>query len=285
MPLKMYKKAIIILVTLMALGHLYYGLTGDFSLNHILPQSEYSSVTEVPSLQGNEYSEVQKILNQPFTYLGQGNQSYAFVSADGEYVLKFFKNEYLQRGWVKYIIPPIPPFRQFLIHRGKSREYRLKRMLEGYALSYAYDSENSGLLYFHLNQADPFSKVTVIDGLGFKDRVNIQEYVFALQKRVVVTKQELKQLLAAGEFEKVNLRISQLFALYHSQFEKGLIDRDRNVLDNTGFIEGRAVRHDVGKLEKREGEWEVEVDKIKHRLNLWISKKYPQYDFVSIALE
>jgi len=274
----MYKKLVIVLVFIMGLGHLYYGLTGDFSLHHILPQSHFSTVTEVSSLTESERQELKKILNQPFTYIGHGNQSYAFLSADGDYVLKFFKNEYLRRGWVKHVIPPVPPFRQFLIHRGKSKEYREQRILEGYALSCAHDPENCGLLYFHLDQTDLFPEVVLIDGLGFKKKVSVQDYVFAVQKKVVVTKQELDRLLSEGEIDGVNERLSQIFALYDLQLEKGLVDRDRNVLDNTGFIGKQAVRHDVGKVVMEAGQREVEIEKIRSRLSQWISKNYPQHD-------
>jgi hypothetical protein len=50
-----------------------------------------------------EKEEVAPILDQPFSYLSSGGQSFVFLSEDGHYVLKLIKNHF--RG----VIPPLAP--------------------------------------------------------------------------------------------------------------------------------------------------------------------------------
>lgn len=275
------RKNAVLLITILLLGHGYYLLTGDFRLGNIL--TETSSQVSLTPLAQNKLRDVRTILDQPYTYLGHGNQSYAFSSQDGTYVLKLFMNEYLERTWVKHLLPPIPPFRQFMLHRGEDRTYRLNRLLNGYALSYAYDRENSGLVYFHLNQEEPVGDVTLIDGLGIKRTIPLNSYVFAVQKKVIITKQEFHNLLSKGDVEGVKKRITQLLALYHEQYKKGLFDHDHNLIDNTGFIGDQVVRQDVGKVVMNHRMTDPEamqkdLDKIINtRLIPWFSEHYPQY--------
>src|SRR5258708_2635099 len=59
---------------------------------------------DIPSLIGNEKKEIDQLLNQEFTYLSKGAQSYVFVSQDQKYVIKFFKlNKFNSQTWLSYI--------------------------------------------------------------------------------------------------------------------------------------------------------------------------------------
>ena len=70
---------------------LHYRLGAQFSVVCITPPAFSDFKFEVEALEGQERLAVASILNQEYTYLGQGGQSIAFGSADGEYVLKFVK--------------------------------------------------------------------------------------------------------------------------------------------------------------------------------------------------
>ena len=62
--------------------------TDKFTILSITPKRAFNPEFEVGVADKNE---MQKILAQPFTYLGYGAQAFVFESADKEYVLKLLK--------------------------------------------------------------------------------------------------------------------------------------------------------------------------------------------------
>ncbi len=264
--------ALALSIFLLGMGHVYYRKTGDFREKNLLRSSGILSPIS-PA--------VQDILSQPFSYVGHGHQSFVFGSADGRYVLKFFMKDYLKRGWVKHVLPAVPPFRSLLVHQGLRKNYRMQRLLDGYRLSIEHDPEHSGLIYVHAGQKD-LGEIVVADGLGFSHRITPGVYAFALQKKAVSAKNEFLRLIAENDFSGVEQRLEQLFTLYREQASKGLYDQDRNLMDNTGFLEDRAIRQDAGKVIYDEQykdpaafkkEWEHLVLK---RLRPWFLKHYPE---------
>ena len=61
----------------------------DFSIRKIT--SDYSPLNVVAS-----NSVIDSILDQPFTYIGKGRQSFVFLSEDKKYVLKFVRQDRLK---------------------------------------------------------------------------------------------------------------------------------------------------------------------------------------------
>lgn len=271
-------------VLFLGLGHLYYMMTGDFRLSDVLTESPYDLTVRLPELTVEERLRIVKVIDQDFYFLGHGHQTYAFVSEDQKYVLKLFKADYLQRSWMINIFPPIPPFRQFFLHRGESREYRMRRLLNGYAIAYALDRENSGLLYFQPNIGNSWDKnVQLIDKLGLRVTLDLDAVVFAIQEKAVTTRNVLHKLLSVGDVAGARRRIRQLLEMYLSEYQRGIFDHDHNLIDNTGFVGDRAIRQDVGKIvldeeiQVRETMFQ-DLQKIIHkRLGPWIQSHYPRY--------
>lgn len=260
-------------------GHWYYWQTGDFRVENVLLASPLSAKV----VSQKELKLVQQTLAQPFTYLGHGNQTYVFASADGKYVLKLFMKDYLTRTWLKHMFPPIFPFRSFLHYQGEKKTYRTERLINGYCFSYFYDPEDSGLVYLHLNPNISFEEMVLLDGLGRSIPFSIQSYLFALQERVVPSREEFLRLMAKGDLEGIKKRLRELFLLYCRQMQKGLYDDDHNLIDNTGFIADRAVRQDAGKVIY--GEEYCNLEKIReelhslmvHRLVPWFQRHNVPY--------
>src|SRR5258706_12163985 len=69
------------------------------SLYHALPEKfrihadKKATSWELSPLSAQEKENIDKILTEPFSFLGSGGQCYAFVSKDEKYVLKFFKQK------------------------------------------------------------------------------------------------------------------------------------------------------------------------------------------------
>jgi len=263
--------------TLLLFGHIYYLQTGDFRLDYLLVARSSQSET------GLSGGDVGKILRKNYYYLDHGNQTFAFLSEDRLHVLKLFKKEYLCRGKWSSILPPISFFRCFFLHRGKSKEKRRKKLLDGYKTGYLHDKKNSGLIYYHPVKEDIAElRTTLVTALGNKISIDLNGFVFAIQVKVTTTKEELFRLFSKKDITTVKQRFQQLLDLYFDEYRKGIIDNDHNFLANTGFCGEQAIRQDVGKVVKIEhlSQEFVESDLRKlrdERIFPWLKKYFPEY--------
>lgn len=274
----------LVLITLLLSGHLYYFITGDFRTSYLLESQETGEFVEQFNKPDKDHQILKKILGQQYFYLRHGNQIYAFVSDDDKYVLKLFKKDFfLRTRWV-HVLPPISSFRALYLYSGEGKEKRKKKLLNGYTTGFVYDRENCGLLYFH-----PYSELysgletILVTGLGNKLPIDLNQYVFAIQVKANTTKKELSKLLSQGKVSEANLRIQQLYDLYFSGYNNDIFDHDHNLIDNTGFYGGRAIRQDVGKVVRDPHlitytSVKKDLKKITDdRLGPWLQKNYPQY--------
>lgn len=124
------------------------------------------------------------VLEQPFTYLGKGSQTYVFESQDHQYVLKFYKFPSHMRkiGWLKH------PFAyQTDDKRRKIKEHNLDRFrlsYTSYFLSWKELQEETGVLYVHLNPTQHlFAPIHLIDKLGMRYEVPADKMGFILQRK------------------------------------------------------------------------------------------------------
>jgi len=269
-------KILVSIALIIGLGHLYYQYTGNFRTDDILRADD--QLLSFPELDKSEAEDIQRRMDQTFHYVGHGHQTYVFIGDDGETMLKLFMKNYVRSDWVRYLFPPLPPLRKWMLHTGENHRFRQQRLLNGYALCYARDKDNCGLLYFHFDQAAPISSIRVVDALGFTHDIPSDQAVFALQRKAVITKEVLHDLLSKGDTEGVREAVHKILSLYREQFEKGLVDRDRNFLENTGFVDGRPIRTDVGKVVLNDGSYTLEYEYgkiIDKRLSKWIKKHFP----------
>lgn len=257
------------------LGHLYYFKTGDFQTSYLLEAQDFSKAADPRWLKA--------LLQRKYFYFGQGNQTYAFLSEDGNHILKLFKKDYLQRrGWTSFI-PPIFFFRSLFLHQGNSRKKRQEKLLRGYEVGFLHDRKNSGLLYYSSCKAKNGGRLTtLVTGIGQCVAIDLNNYVFAVQVKVSTTKHELSSLLSKGKVADAKICLRKILHLYFEGYAKGIIDNDHNLLKNTGFYKGRAVRQDVGKIIRKSTlkAWEVKKDleKIRgQRLGPWLRKNFPSH--------
>ena len=170
--------------------------------------------------------ETKQILSQPFRYLSSGSQSFAFVSEDDKYVLKFFK---IRPGYWK-----------------RSKPKRAESFGQAFDSCLIYQSklqQESGLIYCHLSPSNlKFGQVTLIDAGKAMHKLEINQVPFVIQKRIETTK---TRLLNCEEREKA---IDSLFDLLVKRYQMGLSDKDPNLAENFGFIGDKAVSLDVGGL-------------------------------------
>jgi hypothetical protein len=242
-----YKAFVLGCLSLLLVGPFCQKATDGFSLNKI----SSSDAPELSSL-GDEALAVE-VLQQPFFYLGKGGQSYAFASADGQYVLKFFHNR----------PNPFVPRSSY-----KAKKYRkLQRAFEGYHLVYKELGERSGLLFLHLNNI-PFQKlpVTLVDKLNIAHSVDLNTLEFVLQKKAESVESYLKQHPQEG--------LQAMRDFFQTLAAHQIADEDPRSYANMGFVGQDAVLCDPGRCVKKQ----AATQSFSPKFEQWLSQHFPELE-------
>lgn len=227
----------------------YYVGTSDFKLQDVT----WNKPLPI-DWSGIDSSLPEALLDQPYHLLGEGHQTYAFVSADGRTVLKFVKFAYMNSM------------------TAEERDLRLKRLFNGYLLAYQKDRENTGIIALH--QANPDGAPIYVKVAH--ETINVTPLYFILQKRGT----PLREVLNANKKEAQRI-LDQVLDLYADEYKRGLYDSDHNVLYNIGFIDGKPYRLDAGRLKVLPQNHpqvfiKLDLEKILTRFRKWIVKNLPE---------
>lgn len=262
---------------------LYYNLTDDFRLSNIRYEFPFEKLWQSPDLTSEQHQELAQLCQQSFFYLGKGAQCYAFESEDQQYVLKFFKFKHLKPSWLINILPSISPFKEFKQRSIERKKRKLIGVFNGYELAYRENRKGSELIYLHLTPTQYLKlQVTVFDKMGLKREINLDDVVFLIQKKGETLRSRLHYLLVHHLLQEAKQSLSDILAMYISEYQKGIYDHDHGVMHNTGFIAGQAFHLDVGKLNKDDRMREVEVYKkdfqqVLWKIFKWVESAHPQY--------
>jgi hypothetical protein len=216
--------------------------TPGFHLGKISSPLKFSSEWEVGS------GELPEEAIQDYFYIKGGTQCYAFVSADGKYVLKFFKMQHLRpKSRLLYAIPYLS---NYAYEKIEKRELRQKAIFTSYKMAFEELREETGLLYLHLNKTRHLQKgVTLTDKEGKRHPVNLDDVEFVLQEKAELLSSRFRTNRSYEEKKKL---CDAILGLVERRCEKGFSDRDESISNNYGFIDGRAVQIDVGRIQRDE---------------------------------
>lgn len=276
----------IILIVLLVFGgyQLLLELRDEFSLNNITLELPEHPEWRIPASTAEEQSELNKILDQPFVYLGKGHQVYAFESADQRYVLKLVKFTYLKPATYLNFLPNWTFINNYKDHLARGKRMRIDRVFAGYRIAYEMDKENSGLIYIHLMPTTTLNKTIILKNrLGQTYSVNLDQHAFILQKKAIATRTIIQNLLNRHDIAQAKERFRAILDLYIKDYQKGLYDNDHNVMYNTGFAGNQAMRLDAGRLKfdpnAPNPEFiKADLNKIVYkRIRRWLKAYYPQY--------
>src|SRR5262245_25693765 len=103
-----------------------------------------------PFIKG-EQQQIDEILNQKFIFLGMGHQAYAFLSNDGQYVLKLFKFGKFKPYRLTKTLGSVPFIHSYLELQESRRLGRLEKLFTAHQLAFLLDKDNSGLLFVYLD--------------------------------------------------------------------------------------------------------------------------------------
>lgn len=272
-----------VLLLLYGAMRLYFAATDDFRLSNITYNMPYQKEWEVVTANTDQASHFNQILNQQFSYLGKGAQSYAFASDDGKYVIKFFKFKHLRPSWFHALLPSVGFLKDFKEKQAARKHRKLYGVFQGYKTAYEMHKNESGLLFIQLNIIDNLPRSVVVrDKIGLKRTIALENIPFILQYKGETLRVILRGLLDKNDVSGAEERLGMIFDLYASEYQKGIYDHDHGVMYNTGFIDEHPFHLDVGKLVKDESMRNSErahsdLLQVAAKMKIWIKHFYPQY--------
>jgi hypothetical protein len=264
------------------MARLYLHLTDDFRFAHLTYPLPYHREWEIPPLSPQAAAHLQELLKQPFTYIGKGEQAYVFGSADGQYVIKFFKFKHLKTNPLLNLLPQIGPFKDYKEKQATRKVRKIYAFFEGNRVAYDQYKEESGLLFMHLNPTkNLYPSITLIDKMGWERILPLDNIPFVIQKRAQISDAVLSEALSKGDSATALKKMLALLDLYQTQYQKGILDNDDRTLYNTGFIEGQALQVDLGNLKissqiKNPETWQKHLIRSAWTFLQWVDEHYPQ---------
>jgi hypothetical protein len=269
----------LVLATVAALGFFAYNRATDgFSVHQMTsslppcPQFEFSLDDEQKEI-------LQRMLDQPFHYIGKGIQSYVFASEDDQTVIKFFKHKHLRPFTWLNDLPMTPKLRALCNEKIERRKQRVERLFSSCQLAYEKMREQTGLLFIHLNRTPALEKkIVLVDKLGFKHHVEIDNYEYILQKKAKTVSEVFSHLEKGEVLGKVQLLVD----LVLNRCQKGICDRDRSFVQNVAFTpnEEEAIFIDFGQFYEdpiilQEEEQAKDLTSRLASLRFWTERHFP----------
>lgn len=261
---------------------LYYELTDGFKVSNIESDFSYDSRFDTRPLSPIEKEGVAKILDQKFTYLGKGCQAYVFASEDGQHVLKFFKYQrYRIKPWVEFFsfIPFVENHKQKRIAHKKAK---LERFFKGWEVAFDDLQKETGLIYVHLNKThDLNQQVVIVDKMGYEHSLDIDKYEFLIQKRAVMFTDEIARLEKDNQEPAAKALITAFIQQLLSEYQRGLVDTDHAIMQNTGVYQGQPIHIDVGQFTRNPemrnpSVYTYDLFNKTYKFRQWLREHYPK---------
>ncbi len=272
------KKIFIILgviTSFVILDKAYHHTSYKFSPSKILYTHKTPPVPTIDT--DHKLSEIEYILEQPLHFFAKGSQAYAFISADGNYILKILKqHKFHPRTHLSYV--PFLPQHAELIRRQKKAE----KAFTSFQNAFSGFCSETGLLAIHLVPSNSWKKiVTLIDKKGNEHSIDLGKTSFALQKKAEFLYPTLTQLIETGKTGHAKQRINSLMLLLHKLAYEGVVDNDPILRRNFGFIGENAIEFDIGMFgidPSRKGHIlsKEELKKLTAELYSWLDHNHPE---------
>ncbi len=282
--MKRKKSSVLLLIVLaifplllMGGGLLLCSRSSGFSLDKISSRLDHNPMWETgPITEKQRELLVEKVFPQTYYYLAAGNQCYAFVSEDRQYVLKFFKMQHLlPKGW-------LDNFNKIRVDQETSNQLFSERIFASYKDAYEVLRKETGLIYIHFNKTREFkSKVNLVDNKGKKHIVDLDTIEYVVQKNATKIYTYFEELLNQGRYEDLRASIRSFLQLIAVRCEKGFVDRDVSIRNNFGFIDNEAIQFDCATLTRDSSmkypmNFRQEVLETAERLDFWARDNFPE---------
>jgi len=262
-------------------GKVWYWRTNGFSVARLHGWTQ--------TLEGVWWDEeAESIIAQDFHYLGRGRQAFAFVSNDGQYVIKFPRGDICKLPfWLRAL--PLEKRRQRQISRKAARE---QCVLQSARLAMEELKDATALIAMNFspqttheklpNKKIPNTCVRIIDKAGRSFQIPLATTYFILQRKKQLFRDVIEEAAARDGLVGVEKVLDDLFANILERTKKGILNRDGSFLRNYGFDEKGAYQTDVGSFYKVENEPMQAVYLRSMALSVkpirrWMKKKHPEW--------
>lgn len=269
---------------LMAYGgsRIYYAYTDGFQLSNIADTTSFTKTWDTRSPTKDETALATNILQQKFTYLGKGCQSYVFLSEDGQYVLKFIKYQRFQtKPWLD-VLAFIPYFHQYREERLSVKKEKLFMLLTGWQTAFNHLPQETGVVWVHLNAKTGLSyPITIVDKIGSSHSIDLRDYQYLVQRKVEMIDVYLQKLFEHQELDKAQAMMDKLIAMILGIYQQGFADNDPALIQNTGVAHDMPLPIDMGQLvqnnaAKDESVYKQALFNKTYRLREWLSPRSPE---------
>jgi hypothetical protein len=236
----------------------------NFSLEAVSAKLPFQLAWEGREQNEKEKKETETALSQSYRFLGGGGQCFSFISQDGKYVIKFFKQK------------AFPP-RHWLSLNFEKTDAKRDRVFSAFRLSFDRLSEETGMLYIHLNPTQHLHKTVLFSDISGKEHLlNLDELQFVVQKKADLANGYIDTLLARNDVDGAKDAINQLLSLSMRLHEKGVRNRDPNFRSNYGFVDGRPIVVDVGRMASRKKSAQKDLRRFKEKFRIYLAKEHPE---------
>lgn len=274
--------SIICLILIYGAGRLYFQVTAGFTESNIASTLAPDDRWEIQKLSNEQKAELDQALSQEYTYLGKGCQSYVFASADGKYVLKFFKYQrFRPQGWLDYFAF-IPAVDEYRLGKIEQKNKKLENIFTSWKIAYDELQKETGILYIHLNKSKDLQKNLVLyDKMGLKHTLDLDQHEFMIQKRAQMLTETIDAYMANHEVDKAKELIDNLVQMILSEYQRGLGDNDHALMQNTGVLGALPVHIDVGQFVRKEefknaSCYKQELFNKTYKFRIWLKKQHPE---------
>lgn len=273
-----------------AISSLWEQRTDGFTVGGISSSRRLNPDWDVHLLSQEERTELDRALSQKYRYLTRGNQAFAFISEDGCYVLKFFRQKLFEPFLLWKLLPSAWLKEGRRAKKIWKKEYKLQRDFESYRIAFDELKEETGLVLVHLNTTHWIGKnISITDKINIEHLVPLDDFNFVLQKRADLVCPTIDKLMKEGNVAGAKDALSSILELLVSRCQKAISDSDPDLEKNFGFIDGRAVQIDIGRftrnvtkvkfqdryLSQQIGPSEVIPPLIKGPFKTWLSDNHP----------
>lgn len=227
-----------------------------------------------------EEEAISQALSQNYTFLGSGGQCSTFESADGLYVIKFFKQKaFALPDWIddfplQWLISPFKAAEFAKTERKKSKAF------SPFALCYDQLPEETGILYIHLLPSELDSELTFVGPDKNPYQIPLKKFAFVVQKKANLALETIGAQYARGDRRGAIQAIDDLLQLHIRLYKRGIRNRDANFRSNCGFIGQRPIIIDVGRIVytetvKRPENYKRELERFLPRFRRWLVANQP----------
>ena len=255
-----------------------FGLAAKFASPTFSPSAEW----DLPPLMEEEQQVVDQILRQKFRFLARGSQAFAFMSEDGQYVLKLFK----QHKWKpSHFLGYIPLFFNPYYKSYLARKRKQDNVLDSCKTALLHVKGDTGVLYAHLNPA-PLNvpPITLVDKHGKSWTIDLSQSCFLLQKKADLFYEHIQDLMSCSQIDDAKYAIASTIKLIDRFIDLGVYENNAILRKNFGFIGNEAMQFDIGKFKfdpsRNPDKREIRV--VTKNFRRWIKSIIPNWESTSI---